>query len=252
MSNYNGPDGCPTYYFDSNMMPNFNGTCNNNMPGGYEMCCMCGGESGGIGQCPKGCYDSPAGECVPNNNKPPEPKKPVEEGCYSIDVNQGDYFKMDINDPSKCVPPNLWFDPNSQPPQPLDPDFNFCKNDSDCKEGLSCIGSMCIPTKWTKDFYEKIIKVFASKFNIPESEVRCIFSIITHRIPNPKDMLTNQDIVNEISNSCKDGKLSSVAPKLYDDSVKKEKENNINTKQLLFLILMFVLAALLLYFFFKK
>ena len=284
MSNYpTGPDGCPTYYFDSNMMPNFNGTCNNNMPGGYETCCMCGGETGGIGECPDGCYDSPAGECVPNYNKPQDPIMPTKRGCYSMD-EYGDYFKMDINNPNSCVFPNFWV-PGPQPVPQKDctgdddckeegmecienkcqKDPYFCRDERDCKEG-KCIEKTCIPNKWNKDFYEKTISEFKkSDDSIDDTEVQCVFSNITNKIPNPENMNSkeNVDIITNLVTGCMTGLIKPVTPKLFklssyndsdndsdNDSVKKS-----NSKQVLIMIvgiIVIFILPLLLYKFLSK
>jgi len=273
----NTPTGCPAYYFDQYGVGNFTGSCNDNMPGGYKMCCMCGGESGGYGECPNGCYDQ-GGECVPNTVIPHSPHNlPKDRGCYSLDEN-GNYFIMDINNPEMCKSPNIWVNgnggnqppppPRPQPPRPQpppppppppprplikpsSPGKKSCKKSSDCGEGMFCLLGNChdTPSKWTVDFYNKYIKSFIDEFKLDLSEAKCVVNNLTIKFPNPLKMFTNMAEVKKIISSCKSKQLSTISPKLYNNDGTPVKEDHTKRNLLIIGLSLIALCILLIIFY---
>lgn len=207
-----GPDGCPTAYFDQNSNPNFTGTCDDNSTGGYDTCCRCGGMSGVIGQCPSGCIDS-NGNCIPSGSRPPsQPSLPTKRGCYSKDA-QGKYFKMDIDNPTKCKSPNIWVNGNGgSSPQPSDK----CTYFKSLQTG-NCI-NLSKDTKWTDDVYNSLIKATSENTEVNSEIATCIVNKMTQEFDSPLSTFAsaNETKITNIGLDCAkcNGKCGG-NPKLY-------------------------------------
>ena len=208
-----GPDGCPSAYFNQNISPNFTGTCNDNSPGGYITCCSCGGMSGEIGKCPTGCIDSDE-NCIPSRSVPPShPSLPSKRGCYSKDT-KGNYYKMDVDDPTKCKSPNIWVDSNGgSSPQP-NRSTDKCTYFKSLQTG-NCV-NLTKDTKWTNDVYNSLIKAMSEKSKVSPKLATCIVSNITHDFDSPLSAFENESDIKKIAKKCENCNGDcAVTPKIY-------------------------------------
>jgi len=246
----NIPDNCPAYYFDQDGVANFTGSCNDNMLGGYKVCCMCGGQYGGYGECPNGCYDK-GGECVPNTeNIPSSNTLPKVRGCYSKDI-EGNYFLMG-NDATHCGPANIWVDGNGSnhsppsPPRPPSPSVS-----TDCPDGQvkSLQTGKCFKitndTKWTKDVYNSmLVDMMDSNAALSKDVCTCVLSNMTKKYsPIETNAEDNMDAIAKLVMGCNNQTIKAVTPQLYTTTGTGKPDN---TKKILLIVCISLLVLILL------
>jgi hypothetical protein len=260
----NIPDNCLPYYFDQDGVANFTGSCNDNMPGGYNICCMCGGQHGGYGECPNGCYDK-GGECVPNTeNVPSSNTLPKVRGCYSKD-NEGNYFFMDINKSADCVFPNKWVPGNGRnhspppprppspppprPPSPPPPRPPSPSVSTDCPDGQvkSLQTGKCFKitkdTKWTKDVYNSMLVDMIKDTKLSKEVCTCALSNMTKKYsPIETTAKDNMDAIQKLVMDCSNKTKKAVTPQLYTTGTGKPD----NKKKILLIVGIILLVLVLL------
>jgi len=94
-----------------------------------------------------------------------------------------------------------------------------CKSDNDCPEDTPswCKEEICqdFPTKWTNDFYNAVLRETLK--TVANKEIAlCTVNNITKEIPNPQDIINNQDKATDIALKCNNDALeNNIKPILY-------------------------------------